>query len=195
MDNQQKINYLKRRGFNNQEVAKILKINQNEIKEQKLDIVQDSIELYSEMQKDLSKVILTEMNKKDKQDSTIILNSIRLQADLQEKKLVLNKKSSSKISKNYIYERDQEIYKLIKQGVNESEVAKKFNIGILSVRASVDRAKLDLPEHLRELSPSVISETKALPKDKRIELIEKAYTNNLGREQVRKLVNEIKNLR
>ena len=52
--------------------------------------------------------------REEKRDTNIILNAIKLQAELQEKKLLLMKSYgvSGKIDKGYLYERDEEIWRI-----------------------------------------------------------------------------------
>ncbi len=183
------------KGFSEQEIGKMLpKVKEEEIKEilknKPQDLIQTSTNLYSALQKDLSLLVLKEM-KKENRDSAVILNAIRLQADLQEKKLTLNRNiKNTKINKSYIYERDEEIAKL---NLPIEEIAKQFNISALSVRQSIDRYNLNLPEKLKELSPTIISETIGLDKSTRLKILEDAYTNNLKRKEIREVVNKLKN--
>ncbi len=183
------------KGFSEQEIGKMLpKVKKEEIKEilknKSKDLTQTSTELYSALQKDLSLLVLKEM-KKDNRDSAVILNSIKLQAELQEKKLVLNRNiPNTKINKSYIYERDE---KIAKSKLPAEEIAEKFNISVLSVRQAIDRYKLNLPENLKELSPTIISETIGLDKKTRLKILEDVYKNNLKRNEVREMVNKLKN--
>ena len=108
-----------------------------------------------------------------------------------EKKLVLNRDfQTTKINKNYIYERDEEI---AKSNLPIEEIAKQFNISVLSVKQSIDRHDLNLPEELKALSPTIISETIGLDKKTRLKILEDAYTNNLKRKEIREMVNKMKN--
>ncbi len=183
------------KGFNEQEIGKMLpKVKKEEIekiiKDKSEDLKQTSTNLYSALQKDLSLLVLKEM-KKDNRDSSIILNAIKLQADLQEKKLVLNRNiKNTKINKSYIYERDEEI---AKSNLPIEEIAKEFNISVLSIRQAKDRYGLNLSEHLKELSPTIISETIGLDKKTRLKILEDAYKNNLKRKEIREMVNKLKN--
>lgn len=189
-----KIKSLLLKGFNKEEISRMLNINKEDIivtKEE--DIIKESSNLYSELQKDLSKVVLQELNKTNV-DSGTVLNAIKLQAELQEKKLLLERKNTgSKISKDYLYDRDEEIYKLLKEGLSEDKIAKKYNISVLSVRQAIDRYNLNLPEEIKTLSPSIISETIGLGKKERLKILTEAYNNNLKRNDVREIVNNIKN--
>jgi DNA-binding NarL/FixJ family response regulator len=180
------------KGLTKEEIAKALKIEVNEIETSDTDLKQDSIELYSALQRDLTKLTFKEMNK-DNTDSSVILNAIKLQAELQEKKLDLEKvKSNAKTSKNYIYERDEEIVKAVKEK-SLKDVAKDFNISELSVKQSIDHNDLNLSEELKTLSPSIISETIGLTKNMRLKILKDAFEKNLTREDVRQVVIKIKN--
>ena len=195
---EQKIKSLLIKGFIPEEISKIIRNSDIEkIKEIKIpeELPQKSIELYSELQKDLSKLVLKEMSK-DFPENNIIFNSIKLQAELQEKKLSLSMDrggSNSKIKKDYIYERDEEIVKLIKGGAPEQEIAKTFNVSVLSVKQALDRKELNLSEELKTLSPSIISETSRLDNKTRMSILNDAFDRKLTRNEVRKIVNDIKN--
>jgi len=52
---------------------------------------------------------------------------------------------------------------------------------------------LNLPEHLKQLSPSLINETRGLNKEERLKILEDAYKNQMTKMQVRELVTNIKN--
>lgn len=193
--NREKIKSLLIKGFSKKEVAKILKIKEEDIKENKNeDINQESIELYSELQKDLAKLSLSELSKENR-DVGSILNAIKLQAELQEKKLILTKNllTLGKINKSYIYDRDEDISKMAEKGVDYIEIAKKYNISVLSVKQAIDRINLKLPEELKELNPTIISETKGLDKKMRLNILEDAYKNKLTRKEVRNIVIKLKN--
>ena len=75
-----RIKSLSSKGFNKKEIAKLLKIKEEKINIKEVDIKEASENLYSELQKDLSKLVLTEMGKKDR-DTSIILNAIKLQSE------------------------------------------------------------------------------------------------------------------
>jgi DNA-binding CsgD family transcriptional regulator len=186
-----KIKELAIKGFSKEEIAKMLKIKLEEINIEEKDITSNSEELYSALQKDLSKLVLTEMTKENR-DTQVILNSIKLQAELQEKKLSLRKVTDVKISKSYIYDRDDEIVNL-KKTMTDKEIAEKLNIGVLSVKQAIDRNSLNLPDELKTLSPTIISETKGLKKEVRLKVLKDAYENNLKRKEIRDIVNKIKN--
>lgn len=192
----EKVKGLLLKGFSLEEIAKILDINKKEIEVGDFkveDIADNSLGLYTELQKDLSKLVLTEMNKESR-DSNVILNAIKLQAELQDKKLLLTKSGyTSKISKEYIYNRDEEINKLLKEGLSIEEITKKLDIGILSIKQAIDRYNLNLPDELKTLSPSIIAETIGLDKKTRLKILQDAYKNNYTRKQVREIANKIKN--
>jgi transposase-like protein len=188
----ERIRELKLKGLKDDEIAGALNIDVNDIPEDVIDIKQDTIDLYSALQRDLTKLTLKEMSK-DNSDSSVILNAIKIQAELQEKKLALdNKYKESKVEKTYIYERDKEVYDALKQSSIE-EVAKQFNVSTLSIKQAIDRHTLDLPEEMKVLSPSIISETIMLDKKTRLRILEDAVKKNLTRKEVREIVNNIKN--
>ena len=191
------------KGFTKEEVGNLLSISDLASLEEfsrmqagiDVDLNQSSSEFYSELQKDLSKLVFTEMNKTTR-DSSVILNAIKLQAELQEKKLAVNKKIDLvKITKNYIQDREQEINTLHGQGKSIIELAKQFNVSPLSIKHSLDRIQLDLPAELFELNPSIITETIGLTKEDRLKVLTAAKANNYTRKSVRELVNTIKNER
>lgn len=205
VDNLEKIRIksLLLKGFGVEEIKSMLNISDKKIKELSKDIkvtadvTENSIELYSELQKDLSKLVLTELNKSSR-DSSVILNAIKLQAELQEKKLIINKGNfnlTTKVNKDYIYTRDEEINKLKQQGSTDEELAKKFNISLVSIKQATDRFNLNLPEELKALSPAIITETMGLDKNLRIKILGDALNNNLKRKDIREMVNKIKNTR
>ncbi len=193
----QKIESLLIRGLTPTEISKIIKNTTiEEIESVKIpdDLQQKSDKLYSEFQRDLSKIVLKEMSKTNS-DNNLILNSVKLNFELQEKRLSLNKlgDKTHKIQKEYIYERDEEIAKLLHAGISEDEISSTFKISVLSVKNSFDRVNLKLTDELKTLSPSIISETKGLDKETRMKILKRAYDNNLTRKEVRSIVNEIKN--
>lgn len=194
MNSDSKIKELAIKGFNKEEIAKILKLKEEEIELiEETDIRKNSEMLYSALQKDLSKLVLTEMNKADR-DTSVILNSIKLQAELQEKKLSLEKnKDTSKASTSYIYDRDKEIFGMKENGMSIEEISLKMKLSVLGVKQSLDRYNLHLPNELQTLPPSIISETITLDKDTRMKILWEAYNNNLTRKQIRDMVNSIKN--
>jgi hypothetical protein len=78
--------------------------------------------------------------------------------------------------------------------MNDEQIAKELEMHILSVKQSLDRNLLNLPEEWKEkLSPSVITETKGIDNKRRMEILQQAYDENLKRNDVRKMVNEMKN--
>lgn len=190
--NKTRVQELAIKGFNREEIAKLLKLKEEEvILDEVGDITENSELLYSALQKDLSKLVLTEMNK-DARDTGVILNAIKLQADLQEKKLGLKRVTDVRISKSYIYDRDEEIV-LLKKTLTDEEIAEKLKMSVLTVRQAIDRHSLNLPDQLKTLSPTIISETKGLDRDMRLKILNDAYNNNIKRKEIRDIVNKIKN--
>jgi len=190
--NKARIKELAIKGFNKEEIAKLLKLKEEEvILDEVGDITENSELLYSALQKDLSKLVLTEMNK-DSRDTNVILNAIKLQADLQEKKLGLKRVTDVRISKSYIYDRDEEIV-ILKKTLTDEEIAEKFKMSVLTVRQAIDRHSLNLPDQLKTLSPTIISETKGLDREMRLKILNDAYNNNIKRKEIRDIVNKIKN--
>jgi len=198
----QRIKGLIIKGFGKEEIEKITKLNSVLIDEvtngciaDRGDITKSAVNLYSELQKDLAKLVMLETNNKDKRDAGTILNAIKLQAELQEKKLQLSKRVSSvaKISKNYIKKRDNDILEAKNNGVTVEELIKTFDMSKSSINQAIDRASLELPDELSEANPSLISETRGLPKETRITIIRKALDEGLDRTQVRSMSNILKN--
>ena len=183
------------KGFNKDEIAKVLNIKEEDIDIDLGDINKSSADLYSELQRDLTKLVSKELDKGDNSDSNVILNSIKLQAELQEKKLLLNKRTTTntQINKSYIRDRDEEIVKLSNLGKTEKEIAQEFGISILSIKQAIERVNAGLPEHLLDLNPSIISETSNLDKTTRWRVLQDAFDKQLTRKEVRELVNKIKN--
>lgn len=192
-DKQRQIKSLAIKGFDKSEIAQLLDMEESDIKvDITTDIAQNSEELYSELQKDLSKLVFTEINK-PKRDSTVILNAIKLQADLQEKKITLSKKVTNfKVSNNYIHKRDEEMGELRKT-LSVEEIAKKLKVSEASVKQALDRHELNLPAELRDVSASIISETAQLQRDLRIKIIRDAKDNKRTKRDVRDIVTKIKN--
>lgn len=203
-----KIKSLILKGFNKEEIKSLLSLDNDKliircIKDSQNDSIdKNSSDLYSELQKDLNKLVFTEMQKdKDKRDPGVILNAVKLQAELQEKKLILNKDSSKvktkfdpvKVSKDYIYERDKEIAELKNKGVPNKEIMQKFGISDISILWAMDRVNLNFPEHLKQLSPTTINETRGLSKEDRIKVLQQALDNKWTKLEVRNYVNSIKN--
>jgi transposase len=204
---QNKVKSLLLRGFNKEEIKQLLDLPDHKIIDRCLkesidmNIDDNSFELYSELQKDLSKLVFTEMNagkdgNKEKKDPNVILNAIKLQTELQEKKINIKKGRNikpEKISKDYIRERDQEIAQMKAQGHPDKEIAQRFGISEISVIWAMDRVNLNLPESLLQLGPSLITETRGLPRSQRIKILEQAAEGNWSREQIRDIVNKIRN--
>jgi hypothetical protein len=196
-----KINSLLLRGFNKDEIKSLLNITDDKlinksIKEKTSQHIDDnSFELYSELQKDLSKLVFTEMNSKDKKDSNVILNAIKLQSELQEKKINIKKGKvkSEKVSKDFIHDRDSEILKLKSQGMPDRDIAQKFGISEISLIWAIHRATLNLPDNLKDLGPSLITETRGLPRNQRIKLLQQSKEEGWTRNQMRDIVTNIKN--
>jgi DNA-binding transcriptional MerR regulator len=206
-NNTGKIRSLLVKGFSVEEICTLTKIDEKEVHEvvkdfDLNDLSQNSNELYSELQKDLAKLVFIETNAAaqpgGKRDSTTILNAIKLQAELQEKKLSLkgitNRLASTEnISKDYIYSRDKEIQAEYNKSKDYKQVADHFKIGVTSVIHAIDRAELDLPVELQCLSPSIITESKGMPKDERIKLLQEVKEKGLSRTQVRAILTKYKN--
>ena len=195
-----KVKGLLLKSFNKEEIVSILKIPLEDVEKIlvefiKMPLQENSAELYSELQKDLSKLVLTELNKQDR-DSGVVLNAIKLQVEIQEKKLGLLNKSadSSKISKDYIYERDEKMNEQHKKGKSVEEIAAAFNVSPLSVTQAIDRCNLELPAELKTLSPTIIAETTfdGIDKQTRLKVLWQAYNNKLTRKQVREMMTKLK---
>lgn len=196
------------KGFTIEEVQKMTKLGEKQIKliaetVQGSDINQGSIDLYTELQRDLSKLVLLEtkesLQEGAKRDTNAILNAIKLQAELQEKKIQLNSTmqgtsfSPSKVSKDYINTRDKEILEMEQGGMDYKKIAQITGMSESSVNQALDRAKLSLPDDLIGINPSIITETRGLATDVRIEILRKAKKDKLNRTQVRALANQLKN--
>jgi len=198
-----KVKGLLLKSFSSDEIASILQIQKEDVEVISKELIkgglsENSNDLYNELQKDLSKLVLTEMNKEGR-DSGVVLNAIRLQVEIQEKKLGLMNKtrmgtSPEKISKDYIYERDEKMNEQFKKGKKIPEIAKEFGVSNLSVEQAIDRQSLDLPDELKTLSPTIIAETHFTGIDKatRLKVLQDAYNNNLTRKQVRDMMVSIK---
>lgn len=198
-----KVKGLLLKSFSSDEIASILQIQKEDVEVISKELIkgglsENSNDLYNELQKDLSKLVLTEMNKEGR-DSGVVLNAIRLQVEIQEKKLGLMNKtrmgtSPEKISKDYIYERDEKMNEQFKKGKKIPEIAKEFGVSNLSVEQAIDRQSLDLPDELKTLSPTIIAETHFTGIDKatRLKVLQDAYKNNLTRKQVRDMMVSIK---
>ena len=198
-----KVKGLLLKSFSSDEIASILQIQKEDVEVISKELIkgglsENSNDLYNELQKDLSKLVLTEMNKEGR-DSGVVLNAIRLQVEIQEKKLGLMNKtrmgtSPEKISKDYIYERDEKMNEQFKKGKKIPEIAKEFGVSNLSVEQAIDRQSLDLPDELKTLSPTIIAETHFTGIDKatRLKVLQEAYKNNLTRKQVRDMMVSIK---
>ena len=188
-----KILELKLKGFSEDEIIKIAKTNKTTVRKVSLpdDIKEQSMLLYSFMQKDLSRLVILETPKKGG-DSQVIFNAIKLQADLQQKKIDISRTDSGvdKISKSWIRERDQQISAARRAGAELDDIAKEFSLSERSVKQAIDRVELNLGF---ELQPSIVSETMGLPKKLRLRILKEAFGKNLSRDKVREMVNKIKN--
>ena len=201
---QSRIRSLLIKGFTIDEVKKMTKLDAKQIKSiaemvQGSDINQGSIDLYTELQRDLSKLVLLETQDGKKRDTNAILNAIKLQAELQEKKIQLNSAmqgksfSASKVSKDYISNRDKEILEMEQGGMDYKKIAQATGMSESSINQALDRAKLILPDDLIGINPSIITETRGLAIDARIEILRRAKEDKLNRTQVRALANQLKN--
>lgn len=192
-----KIKGLLLRGFTMDEVSKLLDIPVEEMQSIKIDsdISVNSSALFTDLQKDLSKLVLKEMQKSEG-DGSLILNAIKLQADLQDKKLMLNKSltPTTKLSRSFIKDRDKEIERLYKTGVTKSNISKQLGISEIIVERALDRCSLELPDELWEsLDASIITETCGLEKSLRLKVLEEAYRNDYSKRKVREITTQIKN--
>ena len=147
----------------------------------------------------MSKLVLLETQDGQKRDTNAILNAIKLQAELQEKKIQLDSAmhgksfSPSKVSKDYISNRDKEILEMIDGGMTLEKVAQTTGMSASSINQALDRAKLVLPDDLIGINPGFITETRGLPVDARIEVLRRAKEDKLNRNQLRALANQLKN--
>jgi hypothetical protein len=201
---QSRIRSLLIKGFTIDEVKKMTKLDAKQIKSiaetvQGSDINQGSIDLYTELQRDLSKLVLLETQEGQKRDTNAILSAIKLQAELQEKKLQLDANmkgksfSPTKVSKDYINTRDKEILEMEQGGMDYKKIAQVTGMSESSVNQALDRAKLELPDDLLGINPSIITETRGLSQEVRIDILRQAKQDGLNRNQVRSLVNQFKN--
>jgi len=184
------------KGFVKTEIAKLLNVPLDEVSKliSEMNISRDlnvnTIDYYSELQKDLSKLVYSELNK-DNRDANIILKAVQLQSELQGKKLFLGKTEG--VDKFYIYRQDIEIKKMADEGATTEEIAKKFGISNLSVFRAIERCKLDIPDELREkFPPSFLNEVFGLPPQRIREILEQAYQEKWLRADLRNVVNKIK---
>lgn len=192
-----KVKGLLLRGFTMEEVSKLLDIPIEDMQEIKLDadVNVNSSALFTDLQKDLAKLVLKEMQKTDG-DGNLILNSIRLQAELQDKKVMLNKSMmpTTKLSRSFIKDRDKEIEKMYKTGIEKEDIAKQLGISAIIVERALDRCSLGLSDELWEgLDATVITETAGLDNSIRLKILEEAYKNNYSKRKIRELVVQIKN--
>jgi len=187
------------KNFSVDEVAKVLQLEISEVEtlstvNASRTMQENSVEFYNDLQKELSRLALTEMNKPNR-DSNVVLSAIKLQAEMQEKKLKLNKiHNPGRVSKDYIYERDEKMHALHSQGKSKEEIATLFGISNLSVVQALDRVDLNLPDNLKTLSPTLIAETSVAGLDKasRLKILQEAYDKNLTRKDVREMMIQLK---
>ena len=201
---QSRIRSLLIKGFTIEEIKKLTKLTEKEIKKvaesvKFNNINESSIDLYTELQRDLSKLVLLETTPGQKRDTNAILNAIKLQADLQEKKIQLDSAmhgksfSPEKVSSDYIHTRDKEILEMEQEGMKPEQIAKSIGISISGVNQALDRAKFKLPEELSGINPSFITETRGLSNELRLQVLKKVKDENLNRNSLRSLVNQLKN--
>jgi hypothetical protein len=201
---QSRIRSLLIKGFTIDEVKKMTKLDDAQIKKvaeslNSSNINESSIDLYTELQRDLSKLVLIETQDGQKRDTNAILSVIKLQAELQEKKIQLDATikgksfNTEKVSNDYIITRDKEILEMEKQGKNFAEIAKELGMSPSSVNQALDRAKLALPDDLIGINPSFITETRGLGTALRIDILRKTKEDKMNRNQVRAWVNKLKN--
>jgi lambda repressor-like predicted transcriptional regulator len=202
---QSRIRSLLIKGFTIDEVKKMTKLDDKQIKliaetVQGGDINQGSIDLYTELQRDLSKLVLLETQDGDKRDTNAILSAIKLQAELQEKKIQLDLAmkgknfNPEKANSDYINTRDKEVLEMKNKGKTVQEIAKELGMSPSSVNQSLDRATFNLPTDLIGVSPSLITETRGLGKALRLDILRKAKEEKMNRPQVRSWINKLKNM-
>jgi len=200
---EEKIRSLLVRGFSKNEVVKLLGVQEEAVGKvvsamAGATIQQSSIGLYDEMQKDLAKLVLKELNR-DGGDTQSVLSAIKLQAELQEKKLALAQNAAPvTIAKDYLYDRDEKIMdELNDLGFSDEAkkmIAKKYGISIHSLNLAIDRVGLGLTLQAKaKLAPTIISETIGLPTPARIKILEQAAQQGQTRQQVRQICNAYKN--
>jgi DNA-binding NarL/FixJ family response regulator len=187
MDNylETKIKGLLLRGFSPEEISKLLNVPVEDMADIKIDndVSVNSSALFTDLQKDLSKLVLKEMQNSDS-DGTLILNAIRLQAELQDKKLMLSKSmiTTSKLSRLFVKDRDKEIERLFKEGSTKDIIAKKLGISLIIIERALDRCNLGLNDELWEgLDATVITETAGLDNATRLKILEDAYRNSYSK--------------
>lgn len=190
-----KVKSLLLRGFTKEEICKLLSVKIDDLKDIKIDddINKSSSALFTDLQKDLAKLVYKQM---DTGDGTLVLNAIKLQAELQDKKLALSKSFSTatKVSRSLIKDRDKEIEELINKGISKKDVATKFNISETIIDRAIDRCSLNLPDDMWEgLEATTISETAGLDRALRLKVLEEAFKNNYSKRKVREVVTQIKN--
>jgi len=199
MDNyiENKIKGLLLRGFGKEEVSKLLDIPIEEMSAIAIDtdVNINSSALFTDLQKDLAKLVLKEMQKNEG-DGNLILNAIKLQAELQDKKVMLNKSGvpTTKISRSFIKERDLQIHKMHQLGNAKNIIAQQLGVSLPIVERALDRCALNLPDEIWEsLDATIISETYGLPTPIRIKLLNEAHINNYNKRKIRDIVTQMKN--
>jgi hypothetical protein len=78
-------------------------------------------------------------------------------------------------------------------GMDYKKIAQVTGMSESSVNQALDRAKLELPDDLLGINPSIITETRGLSQEVRIDILRQAKQDGLNRNQVRSLVNQFKN--
>jgi len=199
MDNylETKIKGLLLRGFGTDEISKLLDIPIEDMENIKIDadLNVNSSALFTDLQKDLAKLVLKEMQKTDG-DGSLMLNAIRLQAELQDKKVMLSKTmvSTTKLSRSFIKDRDKEIEKLCKEGMEKKDIAIKLGVSLVIIERALDRCSLGLSDELWEgLDATTITETAGLDSSIRLKILEDAYKNKYNKRKIREIVTQIKN--
>jgi DNA-directed RNA polymerase specialized sigma subunit len=185
------------RGFSKEEVSKMLNVPLEDVQSIQIgdDVSVNSSALFTDLQKDLAKLVLKEMQNTNG-DGALILNAIKLQAELQDKKLMLSKSmvTTTKLSRSFVKDRDKEIERLFKDGNTKDIIAKKLGISQIIVERALDRCNLGLSDELWEgLDATVITETAGLDNATRLKILEEAYKNNYSKRKVRDIVIQIKN--
>ena len=194
-----KIKGLLLRGFTMDEISKLLDIPVDEMKDIKIetDLTINSSALFTDLQKDLAKLVFKEMQRTDG-DGNLVLNAVRLQAELQDKKVMLSKSMvpTTKLSRSFIKDRDKDIEKLYKSGFLKEDIAKQIGVSAIIIERALDRCELGLSDELWEgLDATIITETAGLDKNTRLKVLEEAYKNNYNKRKIRDIVTQIKNAR
>ena len=195
-----KVKGLLLRGFTMDEISKLLDMPIKDLQHIKIegDMTAHSSALFTDLQKDLAKLVLKEMQKGDG-DGNLILNAVRLQAELQDKKVMLTKSmtSTTKLSRSFIKDRDKEIEKLFNTpGIGKNDIAKQLGISLVIVERALDRCSIGLSDELWEgLDATSITETAGLDNASRLKILQEAYKNNYSKRKIREIVTQMKNER